>query len=89
MDCIFYFIVHVLKNKVKLYCRFGFPEVELGILPGWCGTQRLPRLAGLKLALDIIPTGRRVRVPEAVTNGTADKVSVKTKLITTISWMLS
>ena len=56
--------------------RFGFPEVELGILPGWCGTQRLPRLAGLKLAFDLIPTGRRLKVKEAVQNGVVDKVFI-------------
>ncbi len=54
--------------------RFGFPEVELGILPAWCGTQRLPRLAGLKLALDLAPTGRRMGVAEAVNNGVVDMV---------------
>ena len=54
-----------------------FPEVELGILPAWCGTQRLPRLASLQLALDIIPTGRRMRIQEAVKNGIVDKVSCR------------
>ena len=50
--------------------------MELGILPGWCGTQRLPRLAGLKLAFDLIPTGRRLKVKEAMQNGVVDKVCV-------------
>ncbi|HKE00171.1 MAG TPA: 3-hydroxyacyl-CoA dehydrogenase NAD-binding domain-containing protein, partial [Planctomycetota bacterium] len=39
--------------------RLGLPEVQLGILPGWGGTQRLPRRIGLARALDWILTGRR------------------------------
>jgi 3-hydroxyacyl-CoA dehydrogenase/enoyl-CoA hydratase/carnithine racemase len=39
---------------------FGLPEVKLGILPGFGGTQRLPRLIGLPAALDMITTGRTV-----------------------------
>ena len=65
--------INELQSDAEFRC--GFPEVELGILPGWCGTQRLPRLASLQLALDIIPTGRRMRIQEAVKNGIVDKVS--------------
>jgi 3-hydroxyacyl-CoA dehydrogenase/enoyl-CoA hydratase/3-hydroxybutyryl-CoA epimerase len=39
---------------------FGLPEVKLGILPGFGGTQRLPRLIGLPAALDMITTGKTV-----------------------------
>ncbi|WP_282158064.1 enoyl-CoA hydratase-related protein [Shimia thalassica] len=42
--------------------RFGLPEVTLGILPGAGGTQRAPRLAGAKFALDMMLTGRPVPV---------------------------
>ena len=67
--------INGLKSDAEFRC--GFPEVELGILPAWCGTQRLPRLASLQLALDIIPTGRRMRIQEAVKNGIVDKVSCR------------
>ncbi len=62
------------NSIIPVFPRFGFPEVELGILPAWCGTQRLPRLTSLELALDLIPTGRRMKVPEAVKHGVVDKV---------------
>ena len=57
-------------------CRLGLPEVLIGILPGLGGTQRLPRLVGLEKAIDIITTGRHVRVKEALQIGLIDKVSV-------------
>ncbi len=40
--------------------RIGLPEVKLGVIPGWGGTQRLPRLIGLQAALKIILTGSPV-----------------------------
>jgi len=40
--------------------RFGLPEVQLGILPAWGGTTRLPRLVGLQAALDLLLTGRKI-----------------------------
>ena len=44
---------------------FAFPETGLGITPGFGGTQRLARLAGPMVALDLIMTGRRIRAGEA------------------------
>ncbi len=43
----------------------GQPEVNLGIIPGYGGTQRLPRLVGLERALDLLRTGRSVGAKEA------------------------
>ena len=45
--------------------QLGFPEVELGLLPGWGGTQRLPRVIGAENALKMILTGRRLSAAEA------------------------
>lgn len=44
---------------------FGLPEVKLGLIPGYGGTQRLPRLIGEARALEIIMTGRSVKADEA------------------------
>ncbi|MBT9582374.1 enoyl-CoA hydratase/isomerase family protein [bacterium] len=52
----------------------GLPEVQLGVLPGLGGTQRLPRLIGLQAALDMILTGRKVKAPRALRLGLVDEV---------------
>ena len=44
---------------------FGLPEIKLGLIPGYGGTQRLPRLIGEARALDIILSGRNVKADEA------------------------
>jgi len=45
--------------------RLGLPEIKLGLIPGYGGTQRLPRLIGEARALDIIMTGRTIYADEA------------------------
>lgn len=45
--------------------RFGLPEIKLGLIPGYGGTQRLPRLVGPARALEIIASGRLVEAEEA------------------------
>ena len=54
--------------------RIGLPEVQLGILPAWGGTTRLPRLVGLQAALDLILTGRPARASKAKRIGLVDQV---------------
>jgi len=54
--------------------RVGLPEVKLGIIPGAGGTQRLPRVAGVATALEIITSGRHVTVEEALELGIVDAV---------------
>lgn len=52
--------------------RLGLPEVQLGLLPGGGGTQRLPRLVGVLAALDLLLTGRQIRGRRAVQIGLVD-----------------
>jgi 3-hydroxyacyl-CoA dehydrogenase len=52
----------------------GLPEVKLGLLPGSLGTQRLPRLAGMPLALDLIASGRTITASAALDAGIVDLV---------------
>jgi enoyl-CoA hydratase len=53
---------------------FGQPEVNLGIPPGFGGTQRLPRRVGRALALELLTTGRQMKADEALRAGLANHV---------------
>ncbi|HSG56675.1 MAG TPA: enoyl-CoA hydratase/isomerase family protein, partial [Paracoccaceae bacterium] len=55
--------------------RVGLPEILLGLLPGAGGTQRLPRLAGIPFALDVILSGRQVPGAEALEHGIIDRLT--------------
>jgi enoyl-CoA hydratase/carnithine racemase len=52
--------------------QLGLPEVKLGLIPGWGGTQRLPRLVGLPAAADLLTTGNPVGGPQALDLGLVD-----------------
>ncbi|MCB0324713.1 MAG: enoyl-CoA hydratase/isomerase family protein [Bdellovibrionales bacterium] len=54
--------------------KIGLPEIKLGIVPGFGGTQRLPRLIGLPNALDIILGGKVVPAKKALRLGLADRL---------------
>jgi len=54
--------------------RVGLPEVTLGIIPGFGGTQRLPRVIGLGPALELLATGRHVKADEALRIGLVNHV---------------
>ncbi len=71
--------------EMALACRYrvatddaktviGLPEVMLGIIPGAGGTQRLPRLIGLRAGLDLILTGRSLKAAKALRVGLVDEV---------------
>jgi 3-hydroxyacyl-CoA dehydrogenase/enoyl-CoA hydratase/3-hydroxybutyryl-CoA epimerase len=70
----------VISNDQRT--ALALPEVKLGILPGFGGTQRLPRLVGLVHALDMILTGRSVYARKAKKIGLADDVTYKETLLT-------
>ena len=54
--------------------KVGQPEVMLGIIPGAGGTQRLPRLCGVALALQMSTDGKPVAAPKAMTAGIIDHI---------------
>jgi enoyl-CoA hydratase len=54
--------------------KFGQPEVNLGIIPGFAGTQRLPRLVGKGMALELVMTGGMIDAQEAHRIGLVNKV---------------
>jgi len=65
----------VISNDQRT--ALALPEVKLGIIPGFGGTQRLPRLVGLTNALDMILTGKSVYAKKAEKIGLADEVTYK------------
>jgi enoyl-CoA hydratase len=54
--------------------QLGLPEVTLGVLPGWGGTQRLPRLVGAGMAKLLMMTGERIDAAEALRIGLVERV---------------
>ncbi|MBI6567085.1 enoyl-CoA hydratase/isomerase family protein [Pseudomonas synxantha] len=54
--------------------RFGLPEVKLGLIPGYGGTQRLPRLIGEAQAMELILTGRTVKPEQALQMGLVNQL---------------
>ena len=53
--------------------KLGLPEIKLGVIPGWGGTQRLPKLVGLTEALTMILQGKHVSARDALKIGLIDK----------------
>ncbi|MGD9241446.1 MAG: enoyl-CoA hydratase-related protein [Desulfobacterales bacterium] len=54
--------------------KFGQPEINLGLIPGLGGTQRLPRLIGMNMAKELVFTGKMISAAEAEKIGLANKV---------------
>ncbi|MCO6431500.1 MAG: enoyl-CoA hydratase/isomerase family protein, partial [Deltaproteobacteria bacterium] len=67
----------------------GLPETKLGILPGFGGTQRLPRLIGLPKALDIILAGKVLKPKQALKYGLVDEVLHAENLVDRASTILT
>lgn len=63
--------------------RFGQPEINLGLFPGAGGTQRLPRLVGRGIALELMLTGEAISAQEAYRLGLVNKVVPPAELIPT------
>ncbi len=63
------------------HAKFGQPEVKLGILPGYGGTQRLPRLVGKGRALQLLMTGEMIDAEEAYRIGLVNRVVHAAELI--------
>tara|TARA_R110002167_G_scaffold179835_2_gene379738 strand:- start:35236 stop:37449 length:2214 start_codon:yes stop_codon:yes gene_type:complete len=65
----------------------GLPEVQLGLLPGGGGTQRLPKLVGVQKALDMMLTGKQLRAEQALKAGLVNDVVPNSILIETAEKM--
>lgn len=61
--------------------QLGLPEVKLGLLPGGGGTQRLPRLVGLRTALDMMLTGKSIYPRPAMKMGLVDRLATPDALL--------
>lgn len=69
--------------------RLGLPEIELGLLPGWGGTQRLPRLIGLASSLRMILEAKKLSGREAVKWGLADAAAAPDQLNAEVEHLVS
>jgi 3-hydroxyacyl-CoA dehydrogenase len=65
---------------------FGFPEIQLGLIPGAGGTVRLPRLVGGDAAMDLLTSGRRLSRTEALEAGLVDRALEGEHLTATLDW---
>jgi enoyl-CoA hydratase len=69
--------------------RLGQPEINLGIIPGYGGTQRLPRLVGKGRALELLLTGAPVNAAEALRIGLVNRVVPAGELMTAVRSLAS
>ena len=69
--------IRIASDKAK----FGQPEVNLGIIPGYAGTQRLPRIVGEGVAMELLLTGRVIDAEEALRIGLVSAVVAGNELM--------
>jgi len=69
--------------------KFGQPEVNLGLIPGYGGTQRLTQLVGRNLAMELLMTGNMISAKEALDHGVANKVFSAEELLPKTKEILS
>lgn len=67
--------------------QFGQPEINLGLIPGYAGTQRLPQLIGKAKALELLLTGDRINAQQALQLGLANHVVPQSELLSTAKAM--
>ena len=63
------------------FAKFGQPEVNLGLIPGYCGTQRLSRIVGLSNALNLLLTADMIDANEAFRLGLVQKITEPEELL--------
>ncbi len=76
--------IRIAADSAKL----GQPEINLGIIPGWAGTQRLPRLVGKGKAKELMLTGDMITAAEAQQIGLVNQVVSKNELLNT-AWRMA
>lgn len=65
--------------------RIGLPETRLGIIPGWGGTVRLPRIAGVETAVEWITTGKEYKAAQALAAGVVDGIATDTNSLRAVA----
>ena len=71
------FRLHSIACDIRIAAddaKLGSPEIDLGVYPGWGGTQRLPRIVGMSKAREIMYTGDRYTARQALEMGLVDRV---------------
>jgi enoyl-CoA hydratase len=68
--------------------KFGQPEVNLGLIPGYGGTQRLTQLVGRNIAMELLMSGNMISAKEAMESGIVNKVVKQEDLLTTTKAIL-
>ena len=68
--------------------KFGQPEVNLGLIPGYGGTQRLTQLVGRNIAMELLMSGNMISAKEAMDYGIVNKVVQQDELLTTTKAIL-